>query len=425
MRTAERAVLVAIVVAVALALRLGLVLVASVPEPLRADAGEYAHYAQNLLAHGVYGQGEGSPPAPDSFRSPGYPLFLAGCQWLFGAKWLTAVLIVQAVLGAAVVAVSQRLVQPLAGFWAGVVTAVLVALSPHLVISSIYVLTENLTTALVTFGLWLAFGAVGLPRLLCGALLLGWASLCNETMVLLLPAVAWPLWRTGRGRAVTFLVVGLVPFAAWTVRNQVQPLVRRGSERAIASISHGTYPGMVFEDPRWFGYPYREDPEQPQFGSSWADLFRVLGPRFEAAPLRYLKWYCFDKPFWLWGWNTVQGRGPEVYAIANSPYATQPVMQATQVGMRWLHPWVMGLAGLTAVIAALCGRRSKHWQLQALGLAALAVTAAYLLVIPDPRYLQPLRPLLFGLAVLGGSFQIALVRRKRASAARADHAEAS
>jgi hypothetical protein len=57
MRTAERAVLVAIVVAVALALRLGLVLVASVPEPLRADAGEYAHYAQNLLAHGVYGQG--------------------------------------------------------------------------------------------------------------------------------------------------------------------------------------------------------------------------------------------------------------------------------------------------------------------------------------------------------------------------------
>lgn len=76
-RNAERGVLVGIVVAVGLALRLGFVLEAVVQHPLRADAGQYALYAKNLCEHGVFSLATTSPPAPDSFRSPGYPAVLA------------------------------------------------------------------------------------------------------------------------------------------------------------------------------------------------------------------------------------------------------------------------------------------------------------------------------------------------------------
>jgi hypothetical protein len=97
----------------------------------------------------------------------------------------------------------------------------------------------------------------------------------------------------------------------------------------------------------------------------------------------------------------VQGRDVYVYEVANSPYDSQPVVQATHTAMRWLHLPVMLLAAATAVVALLW-RRSVPWQLRAMaGVAALG-TLAYVPVIPDPRYLQPLRPILFVLAAAGG-----------------------
>ncbi|MCA8967983.1 MAG: hypothetical protein KDC48_24090, partial [Planctomycetes bacterium] len=189
--------------------------------------------------------------------------------------------------------------------------------------------TECLTAFVVTAALWALGGAERAPRLLAGSLLLGVAPLCNETLVFLPLVVAAALWRTDRRRAFTVLAAALLPFAVWTARNQVTPLAIKGSARAVASISHGSYPGMVWQDPRYFGFPYREDPAQPQMAASWHDLFAVLGPRVAAEPLRYAKWYLLDKPVWLWSWPLVQGRDVYVYPVGNSPYERQPVMAAS------------------------------------------------------------------------------------------------
>lgn len=414
MRTAERGVLVGIVVAVAAALRTGFVATAQVLLPLRADAGEYARYASNLCEHGVYSMSTTVPPVADSFRSPGYPLLLAACRWLGGASaWHTLAIGLQVLLGTLTVLLAYRLARPLLGFWPALAASALGALSPHLVASTAYVLTECATTFFVVAALWLAAGARSRWRLGAAAAVCGFAVLCNEALVFLPIAIAWPLARLGRGRAATFAALALLPLCCWSVRNHVQALGRTGGERMTASISHGSYPGMVFRDQQALWDPYREDPEQPAFGASWSSLGEVLGRRVAADPWRYLSWYVCEKPVWLWGWRLLQGNDVLVYPVVDSPYQSQPIMRATHWLMHGLHLPVMLLAALATVVAAWRHRRGPAWQWQMLAITALSGTLAYLPVIPDPRYLNPFRPVLFVLAA-GAATEIG--RRLRAAA---------
>ena len=56
-------------------------------------------FATNWLQHGVYGQTQGGQPekqiVPTDTRLPGYPAFLAGIFWLFGAGNFKAVMLTQ------------------------------------------------------------------------------------------------------------------------------------------------------------------------------------------------------------------------------------------------------------------------------------------------------------------------------------------
>jgi len=417
-------VLVGIVVTIGAALRWAFVAGAQVQVPLRADAGQYAQYARNLVEHGVYSFATLVPPVPDSFRSPGYPLFLALCR-LFGGEggWYSLAIALQVVLGAATVLLCYRLARTWLPFPVALSAAALCASSPHLVVAGAYVLTECLTTFVLLAGLLLLAREGSRLRLGAAGAVFGFAVLCNETLVVLPLVLSWPLWRTrGWRAAVGFVVVALLPLLAWNVRNASQELAHSGRERATASISHGSYPGMVFHDPRLRGFPYREDPAQPAFGASWAGLREVLGPRVAADPWRYLAWYTIEKPVWLWGWDLVQGRDVLVYEVANSPYERQPVMATTHWVMRVLHAPCMLLAAAAALVLA--GNRRRRWPFaaQVLGLVAVFGTLVYLPVIPDPRYLQPIRPVVF---VLGAAAAAAVVRwgmsrsRRSASAQRA------
>ena len=409
--------LVGIVVAVAIALRWGFVATAIVPDPLRVDAGQYAQCAHNLVVHGVYSLSTEIPPLPDSFRSPGYPLFLAACRLVGGeANWMKWALALQVGLGSLTVLLCYRVARGCLSFAPALAASALCALSPHLVVSCAYVLTECVTAFVLALGLWLIGPAPERRawRRALGALVLGCAALCNETLVFVPVVAAWPLLRRlGFWRTVGFLFLALLPLLAWTVRNQAQPLARTGGERMVASISHGSYPGMVFRDPRLVGMPYSEDPEQPAFGTSWGKLGEVLQRRVTEEPWRYASWYLLEKPLWLWRWDHVQGHGALVYDVSNSPYERQPVMAASQWLMRWLHVPVMLLAASGALVLALNRRRRFGFLAQVLGLLAVLGTLAYLPVIPDPRYLQPLRPFLFVLACGVAAAVARLVQRTR------------
>ena len=406
-----------IVVVVALALRWSFVAVGDVVSPLRVDAGQYAKYAENLVEHGVYSLSAANPPAPDSFRSPGYPLLLSLCRLVGGdTHWHALALALQVALGTATVLLCYRLARSFLPFAAALGAAVACALSPHLVGSTTYVLTECATAFALTAGLTLLVGARSRTRVVAAGACLAFAVSCNETLVFVPFVVAWPLWRARGGAAcVLCLAVALAPFGAWTLRNATTELARSGSERVTASISHGSYPAMVYRDPRLRGFPYREDPEQPAFGASWHDLGRVLGERVAAEPWRHVRWYLLEKPVWLWSWDIVQGHDAFVYEIANNLYDDQPIARATHTAMRWLH-WPMMLLALAAVGAALF--RARRGEASAATTAAtmlafvvVGCTLMHMLVIPDPRYMQPVRPLLFVLAAAAAAALAPVVGR--------------
>jgi len=417
-KPAERAVIVGIVLAVAVALRWGFVATSYQHNPLRADAGQYAQYAHNLVEHGVYSLATSVPPAPDSFRSPGYPVFLAVCRVLGGDEgWLRLAWVLQVALSSATVLLVYRLARRWLPFAPSLLATALCALSPHLVVSPAYVLTECLTTFLLLAGL--SMFAARQERSSAGfglsALVIGLAVSCNEALVFVPLVLAWPVLRAdGWRRALVFVVIALTPMLVWTARNQRDDLALRGSQRITASISHGTYPGMVYEDPRLLGFPYHEDPEQPEFGSSWEKLGTVFARRAGKEPWRYVSWYALEKPVWLWGWDLVQGVGVLVYDVAESPYERQPIMRATHWVMKMLHAPVMILAAAAALVLVWNRRRRFGVVPQCLGLVAVFGTLAYLPVIPDPRYLQPFRPVLFvltGAAVYWLALTLAARRR--------------
>lgn len=183
-----------------------------------------------------------------ALRTPGYPVFLAGCRALFGDRPL-AVRLVQAVLGAVGVWLVYRLACRLApetrgeapgrGWTMPLVAAALVAVDPYLVLTSVLVLSEGVFLPWMLAGLW------GLARLWTPAaepkggpwtrvlavgtgLAWGAAVLVRPSWALFVPA-ALAVWvaASGRGRrrgaARDALLVALgvaVVMAPWWVRNQ-------------------------------------------------------------------------------------------------------------------------------------------------------------------------------------------------------------
>jgi 4-amino-4-deoxy-L-arabinose transferase-like glycosyltransferase len=180
-----------------------------------------------------------------ALRTPGYPLFLAACQLVFGPRALP-VRLVQAALGAGCVWLVARLTRrslppdPPGAVWTTpLIAALLVALEPLTVANSAFVLSEALFLPLMLMAqcglaaLWAPRDGEG-PK---GRAAAGWALLSGAATgaaVLVRPSwalyvpVALGVWvaASGRGRRLAALrgaaivVLGVVVvMAPWWVRN--------------------------------------------------------------------------------------------------------------------------------------------------------------------------------------------------------------
>lgn len=189
-----------------------------------------------------------------ALRTPGYPLFLAACQAVFGARLLPAsgfnllvVRLVQAAFGAGCVWLVYRLVKavwpvqdckPPRGLCVAVVAALFVAFDPYAIAISVLVLSEALfipLMLLVLWGmacLWRPAGEAGQsPRMWLLAFLTGVgagaALLVRPSWALCVPALLFA-WVAGsepeqRGRAIAAALVVCLGAAAvmspWWLRN--------------------------------------------------------------------------------------------------------------------------------------------------------------------------------------------------------------
>jgi 4-amino-4-deoxy-L-arabinose transferase-like glycosyltransferase len=195
------------------------------------DTASYVAPARALAEEGHYVRAPGSDD-PEYYRTPGYPVFLAGVYRLVGDSDLV-VLIAQAVLSTLTVLIVYVIGARLWSFDSAVVAAALVAVEPLQFAYSGIVATETLD-ALV-----LATGALVLIRLVSARRhQVGWAALAGLAFaaatfvrpatyylpcLLAVPLMLWSrrVLGTRRGLAViaSFLLAYGAPIAVWQLRN--------------------------------------------------------------------------------------------------------------------------------------------------------------------------------------------------------------
>ena len=119
------------------------------------DCGEYYRIARNVAYHGVFSQGEEPPLEPDTWRTPGYPLFLAVSMRLLGDS-PTILVLVQQVLSILNVFLLYRLASCSMGDRRAMLVAILFLLEPYHLKYSLWLMSTTLfvTTLLLAWHAW-------------------------------------------------------------------------------------------------------------------------------------------------------------------------------------------------------------------------------------------------------------------------------
>lgn len=291
----------------ALGIRASYVARVVVENPVRADAAQYLRYGYNLAFHGVYSsaasQGSDAPES-DSFRSPGYPLQLAAVLSVVdnAAAFYRTQLAIQAFLSALVVPILILLARRTMREAYALAVGLLIALMPHQVTSSGYLLTETLQSLLFAACL-LAF-VMSLERhksatAAVAGILFGLLYLTNEATLLVAPLLVALVWLRGhearepgpRRAMIVLLGVFAVFPLAWQIRGAVS--IPSGSEslgsgRAWSAAVEGSYPGFRFGEHSSYGYAYLADSEFRGMQESVPRFFGVMKSRVAEDPTRYL-----------------------------------------------------------------------------------------------------------------------------------------
>ena len=203
------------------------------------DAREYYRIARNLAEHGRFSQDEGEPFTPDTWRTPGYPLFLASLMLLLGTSPAVLVIVqhLLGVLNAYLLYVNaERRMSPRRA----AVAAVLFAMEPYQLYYTFWLLATTwfVTVAMLLWWAWdrairradaWPYGAAGL---LAGL----WVLVRPVAAFVPLLLLAGLIWHALRGRrrdsgavaatTVDWRCVGLfaagvvVAVAPWMARNR-------------------------------------------------------------------------------------------------------------------------------------------------------------------------------------------------------------
>ena len=192
------------------------------------DSGEYFRIACNLLDHGQFSQSERPPLMPDTWRTPTYPLFMAGVFAVLGRS-AAGTIIIQCILTIAnaiiFYVICRRMMRPGLALWAGLLFAV----EPFHVYYSVWLLATTLFTTilLLCFSTWQELRlAPTYSRATCLGLGLG-ALVLTRPLAVLIPPVVWiamPFVLHSRRRAwrcaAVCTVAGMALIGPWLIRNK-------------------------------------------------------------------------------------------------------------------------------------------------------------------------------------------------------------
>lgn len=375
------------------------------------DSHGYLARAANLLQRGRFATGDALHV--ETFRTPGYPLFLAAFMALFGDPVLPAAF-AQCLLGAWAAATAWVWLERAFGRRSAWPAAVL-ALDPVTVFHTPLLLTETLFVFLLVAALASYWEVLEHPTAR-GAMRSGlWSDLASlvRPISLYLPLLlAWPFWNRRRLLAAFLAAAWLLP-AAWTARNRAA--VGYWMYSSIAGVANLRYPAAGIEAWRT-GRPRAEverelrervDSRHPEGYASDAQKSREYGAEalviMQAHPV-VLTEYCLWRAVRLLGGTglemLVRWRGVG-WASADDP-SLKPGVGTLALLTR--HPWLIPMQVLyTIALAALYAAAAVGLLLLARDgrrreVLLLAGGVLYFLLLSAPqgyyRYRIPLLPFL-------------------------------
>jgi 4-amino-4-deoxy-L-arabinose transferase-like glycosyltransferase len=385
-------------------------------EPIRADAAYNLVYANNLIEDHVFSKDVSPDPVPDSYWAPGYPFFLAiiiKVTDLLSVDTYNAILFCQLILGVGTVFLTYLVgASFLPRYWS-ILPASLVAISPHLVSTASYVLTETLFCFLLILSLYAMVRALTNDRTydwilagLCFAL----TYLVNPVSLFLAPLLAAvmvfyvrriPDGKSMRslGYSTLILIVPMIIVAmAWSLRSTIsvpadQPTA---SKRLLTNLTIGLYPDF---HEKWRSSILEPGKKivLPGVGvdDSYSAFFDELIANISRDPIGMLAWYWTGKPILLWDWDIRTGFGDiYIYRVEYSLYHTSIPAIVTYSLMNSLHNWI--LLGTLFGLVFLFSTGGKHTIVPACLYATLIyVSLVYVISQSEPRYSIPLRPELY------------------------------
>jgi len=248
---------------------------------VRDDSELYGSMAKNLLLHGRYAVSDGSGALNETLiRLPGYPVFLAACFRLFGMENYFAPVSIQILLelaGCVLLAflafrITRRVSAAQATLW-------LACLCPFTAIYAAEPLTEAPTLFCIALALWavarfqdlgdwlsalaFTFAATWAALLRPDGALVGIAFTAPILVALCAPPrpLRAPSSRLFSGakvgshelrKMVVCLLLALIPFAAWTVRNwRVFHVLQPLAPRYATDPGEPTWPGWQLWTKTW------------------------------------------------------------------------------------------------------------------------------------------------------------------------------
>jgi len=387
--------------------------------PIRADAAQYVLYGYNLYKHGTYSQAQAPKPTPDSFRSPGFPLLIALAFNLGGIEnFYLYTLLMQTALTSLLVPIAYLLARMLLPFWSALFVSLLVAFSPHLISISSYILTESLLSFLFLTALTCFLYGIRHSNnylILLGYIFFGLSYLTNE-VTFFIPFVVsgvtlvyffYTKQPAKKFFPIKIILAGLIIFSlfplGWTIRNSlnVPSNTIKASNRALNTITHGTYPDFIYKDPTYKYFPYREDPDQPEYSSSFDNFFKIFTQRVAERPFRYFVWFTIEKPYYLWTWNILQGQGDiYIYPVKYSLFTKYPLANYFKSFLKYLHIFLHFSIYIGIITLFFDKNRNVNdHNIYVLFSVFLYLSFIYTVFVPWPRYAIPYRPIFYTLGV--------------------------
>lgn len=401
----------------ALTFRVSYVNTVVIETPIRNDALHYFNLAYNIVYNSSYSFKDQPPFTPTTYITPGYPLFLAWAVSKFDdfKSLYYFVLNLQAFISSLTVVLIYAISLRAMPYVFAVLAAILVSVSPHLVVASGYFLTETLFTFLLALTIFFSVLALQYKKLslfiLAGAVC-ALASLVRPALllfpilllVILGRFVPWRLSLRYFAALIGAMIIIWLPWQSWKMLNS-DP---NESNPASSSFALGTYPDLIYKNPQFRGYPYRDgDPEWEHLSHSFKEALPIFYERVKQQPLKYMQWYLLGKPkmFWQANNNVAEAGGPFIYAVKDSMYHKHHAAAYTLVAMMEGHAILVLIGAFTVVIYVLSFIKGCDADKFIAGYICASLflyfTFVHMVLAPLPRYSYPVIPFAYLLASLG------------------------